>query len=116
MAQIDLFLEFYGESIITHCIMLLTFSMEIFKIFSSVGLIVLGAFIAGARDLSFDSYGYAVVFVANICTAVYLASIARIGTISLLYLLMSHSGKVPSFLLLICGIFLKCLRKIQRPQ
>ncbi|KAJ6354655.1 hypothetical protein OIU77_005290 [Salix suchowensis] len=29
-------------------------------IFGSVGLIVLGAFIAGARDLSFDFYGYAV--------------------------------------------------------
>ena len=29
--------------------------------------------------MSFDAYGYAVVFVANICTAVYLASIARIG-------------------------------------
>ncbi|KAJ9688712.1 hypothetical protein PVL29_014386 [Vitis rotundifolia] len=48
-------------------------------VLSSVGIIILGAFIAGARDLSFDSYGYAIVFVANICTAVYLASIARIG-------------------------------------
>ncbi|KAB5514659.1 hypothetical protein DKX38_028565 [Salix brachista] len=47
--------------------------------FISVGIIILGAFVAGARDLSFDAYGYAVVFVANICTAVYLASIARIG-------------------------------------
>ncbi|KAK2660314.1 hypothetical protein Ddye_006847 [Dipteronia dyeriana] len=45
----------------------------------SVGLIVLGAFIAGARDLSFDFYGYGVVFLANIATAVYLATIARIG-------------------------------------
>ncbi|KAH0988769.1 hypothetical protein GBA52_000252 [Prunus armeniaca] len=45
----------------------------------SVGLIVLGAFIAGARDLSFDAYGYAVVFLSNITTAVYLATIARIG-------------------------------------
>ncbi|BBG95523.1 Nucleotide/sugar transporter family protein, partial [Prunus dulcis] len=35
----------------------------------SVGLIVLGAFIAGARDLSFDAYGYAVVFLSNITTA-----------------------------------------------
>ncbi|KAG6739985.1 hypothetical protein POTOM_057617 [Populus tomentosa] len=49
------------------------------KDFISVGIIILGAFVAGARDLSFDAYGYAVVFVANICTAVYLASIARIG-------------------------------------
>ena len=81
MAQTDLFLEFYSDSIITYCIMLLIFLMEISKIFTSVGIIILGAFIAGARDLSFDSYGYAIVFVANICTAVYLASISRIGTI-----------------------------------
>ncbi|KAK3040934.1 hypothetical protein RJ639_028808 [Escallonia herrerae] len=46
---------------------------------SSVALIVLGAFIAGARDLSFDSYGYAVVFLSNITTAIYLATIARLG-------------------------------------
>ncbi|GFP83323.1 UDP-n-acetylglucosamine/UDP-glucose/gdp-mannose transporter [Phtheirospermum japonicum] len=48
-------------------------------ILGSVGLIVLGAFIAGARDLSFDSYGYLVVFLSNITTAIYLATIARIG-------------------------------------
>ncbi|KDO61760.1 hypothetical protein CISIN_1g018814mg [Citrus sinensis] len=45
----------------------------------SVGLIILGAFVAGARDLSFDFFGYAVVFLANITTAIYLATIARIG-------------------------------------
>ncbi|KAG4965361.1 hypothetical protein JHK82_039571 [Glycine max] len=45
----------------------------------SVGLIVFGAFVAGARDLSFDGYGYAVVFMSNIATAIYLATIARIG-------------------------------------
>lgn len=44
-----------------------------------MALIVVGAFIAGARDLSFDSYGYAILFLANISTAVYLATIARIG-------------------------------------
>ncbi|KAF8407146.1 hypothetical protein HHK36_006272 [Tetracentron sinense] len=49
------------------------------SVVGSVGLIVLGAFIAGARDLSFDSYGYAVVFISNITTAIYLATIARIG-------------------------------------
>ncbi|KAI9192827.1 hypothetical protein LWI28_028158 [Acer negundo] len=49
------------------------------SVVGSVGTIILGAFIAGARDLSFDAYGYAVVFIANICTAIYLASIARIG-------------------------------------
>ncbi|XP_022938174.1 nucleotide-sugar uncharacterized transporter 3-like [Cucurbita moschata] len=45
----------------------------------SVGMIILGAVVAGARDLSFDAYSYAVVCIANICTAIYLASIARIG-------------------------------------
>ncbi|KAL0016407.1 hypothetical protein SO802_003476 [Lithocarpus litseifolius] len=49
------------------------------SIVGSVALIVLGAFIAGARDLSFDAYGYAVVFLSNITTAIYLATIARIG-------------------------------------
>ncbi|KAK9269272.1 hypothetical protein L1049_001042 [Liquidambar formosana] len=44
-----------------------------------VGIIILGAFIAGVQDLSFDFYGYAVVFVSNICTAIYLAYIARVG-------------------------------------
>ncbi|XP_073042522.1 UDP-N-acetylglucosamine transporter UGNT1-like [Primulina eburnea] len=48
-------------------------------ILGSVALIVLGAFIAGSRDLSFDSYGYLIVFVSNITTAIYLATIARIG-------------------------------------
>lgn len=42
-------------------------------------MIVLGAFIAGARDLSFDSYGYGVVFLSNISTAIYLATISRLG-------------------------------------
>lgn len=49
------------------------------SVFGSVGLIVLGAFIAGARDLSYDSHGYAIVFLSNITTALYLATIARIG-------------------------------------
>lgn len=49
------------------------------SVMSSVALIVLGAFIAGARDLSFDSYGYAVVLLSNVTTAIYLATIARIG-------------------------------------
>ncbi|KAM7511532.1 hypothetical protein LguiB_010407 [Lonicera macranthoides] len=44
-----------------------------------VAIIILSAFVAGARDLSFDSYAYAVVFASNICTAIYLASIARVG-------------------------------------
>ncbi|KAH1244768.1 Nucleotide-sugar uncharacterized transporter 3 [Glycine soja] len=45
----------------------------------SVGLIVFGAFVAGARDLSFDAHGYAIVFLSNITTAIYLATIARVG-------------------------------------
>ncbi|KAI4377614.1 hypothetical protein MLD38_015212 [Melastoma candidum] len=49
------------------------------SVIGSVGLIVLGAFVAGARDLSFDFYGYFVVFLANITTAIYLATIARVG-------------------------------------
>ncbi|RXH74408.1 hypothetical protein DVH24_029129, partial [Malus domestica] len=32
------------------------------------------------RDLSFDTYSYGVVFVANICTAICLASIAHVGS------------------------------------
>ncbi|XP_042059954.1 UDP-N-acetylglucosamine transporter UGNT1-like isoform X1 [Salvia splendens] len=48
-------------------------------ILGSVTLIVLGAFIAGSRDLSFDSYSYLVVFLSNFTTAIYLATIARIG-------------------------------------
>ncbi|CAN1164806.1 UDP-N-acetylglucosamine transporter UGNT1 [Linum perenne] len=48
-------------------------------IVGSVALIVAGAVIAGVRDLSFDFYGYGVVFIANITTAIYLATIGRIG-------------------------------------
>ncbi|CAA6675092.1 unnamed protein product [Spirodela intermedia] len=49
------------------------------SVFSSVFLIVFGAFLAGARDMSYDSYGYAIVLVSNISTAIYLATIARLG-------------------------------------
>ncbi|KAL8508179.1 hypothetical protein ACS0TY_018672 [Phlomoides rotata] len=48
-------------------------------VLGSVSLILLGAFVAGARDLSFDAYGYLVVFISNITTAIYLTTIARIG-------------------------------------
>lgn len=44
-----------------------------------MSVIVFGAFIAGARDLSYDTYGYTIVFIANITTALYLATISRIG-------------------------------------
>ncbi|ERN17971.1 hypothetical protein AMTR_s00046p00091860 [Amborella trichopoda] len=49
------------------------------SIIASVAVIVFGAFIAGARDLSYDFHGYAIVLVSNIATAIYLATIARIG-------------------------------------
>ncbi|KAF2584400.1 hypothetical protein F2Q70_00034105 [Brassica cretica] len=58
------------------CVNVITLFQPIF----SVGVLVFGAFFAGARDLSFAFYGYAVVFLANITTAVYLATIARTGT------------------------------------
>lgn len=48
-------------------------------VFGSVGLIVFGAFVAGARDMSYDSYGYVIVLLANLATAIYLATIARVG-------------------------------------
>ncbi|EOY29460.1 Nucleotide/sugar transporter family protein isoform 4 [Theobroma cacao] len=68
------------------------------SIIGSVGLIVLGAFVAGARDLSFDFYGYAVVFLANITTAIYLATIARIG----------KSSRLNSFGLMWCNGSIIC--------
>ena len=46
-----------------------------------MALIVFGAFIAGARDLSYDTYGYAIVLVANVTTAIYLATISRLGSL-----------------------------------
>ncbi|XP_020238564.1 UDP-N-acetylglucosamine transporter UGNT1 [Cajanus cajan] len=70
-------------------------------VISSVSLIVFGAFIAGARDFSFDAYGYAIVFLSNITTAIYLATIARVGKTSGLnsFGLMWCNG-------VICGPFL----------
>ena len=44
-------------------------------------MIVFGALIAGVRDFSFDAYGYGIVFLANFTTAIYLATISRIGWI-----------------------------------
>uniref|UniRef100_A0A7N0ZVP0 Sugar phosphate transporter domain-containing protein n=1 Tax=Kalanchoe fedtschenkoi TaxID=63787 RepID=A0A7N0ZVP0_KALFE len=49
------------------------------RIITSVAVIILGAYVAGVRDLTFDLYSYGIVFLANICTAIYLALIARIG-------------------------------------
>lgn len=95
---------------------LFNFSTEIFSLwhvswwwnryFFSVSLTVIGAFIAGARDLSYDSYGYAIVFVANITTAVYLATVARLGNacklIPFLYLYFCDSAKTCYHYLTFC--------------
>ncbi|CAK9214418.1 unnamed protein product [Sphagnum jensenii] len=48
-------------------------------IIASVAIIVLGAFVAGSRDLSFELEGYSTVLLSNITTAIYLATIARLG-------------------------------------
>nr|XP_029117167.1 UDP-N-acetylglucosamine transporter UGNT1 isoform X2 [Elaeis guineensis] len=82
---------------------LLTRQMYAPFIVGSVSLTVFGAFIAGARDLSYDSYGYAIVFVANITTAVYLATVARLGKSSGLnsFGLMWCNGVICAPLLLI---------------
>ncbi|KAJ4831060.1 hypothetical protein Tsubulata_001802 [Turnera subulata] len=69
--------------IIWICVAFYLFTIEITKDFISVGVILLGAFVAGCRDLSFDARSYGIVFLANICTAVYLTSIARIASVSI---------------------------------
>eukprot|EP00250_Pteridium_aquilinum_P002306 c12504_g1_i1 orf=163-1170(+) len=49
---------------------------------TSVGVIVLGAFVAGSRDLSFNMQGYLVVILSNVTTALYLTTIAHFGKTS----------------------------------
>ncbi|GAQ85777.1 Nucleotide/sugar transporter family protein [Klebsormidium nitens] len=49
------------------------------EIIFSVSVIVGGALLAGMRDLTFDVWGYSLVFASNLTTAVYLATIARLG-------------------------------------
>ncbi|CAN0918302.1 UDP-N-acetylglucosamine transporter UGNT1 [Linum grandiflorum] len=85
---------------------LLTGKKHSLPVIGSVGIIILGAFIAGARDLSFDAYSYAVVFVANICTAIYLASIARIGSILIESLLQHFFVQVVMLLSCILAFFI----------
>ncbi|KAJ9163071.1 hypothetical protein P3X46_022785 [Hevea brasiliensis] len=82
---------------------LLTGKRHSLLVIGSVGIIMLGAFIAGARDLSFDAYSYGIVFIANICTAIYLASISRIGKSSGLnsYGLMWCNGIICTPILLV---------------
>jgi len=52
------------------------------KILASVGLMVLGAVVAGANDVSFDAHGYLLVFASNCATALYLGMISRYGKTS----------------------------------
>lgn len=49
---------------------------------TSVGIIVLGALVAGSRDLSFDMQGYLIVMLSNVTTAIYLTTIAHFGKTS----------------------------------
>lgn len=37
------------------------------KGFNSIGIIIAGALVARARDLSFNAYAYTIVFIKNIC-------------------------------------------------
>ncbi|EFJ34914.1 hypothetical protein SELMODRAFT_227486 [Selaginella moellendorffii] len=52
------------------------------EVICSVGVIVFGAFLAGARDFSFDTAGYSLVVISNVTTAIYLAVIARLGKVT----------------------------------
>jgi drug/metabolite transporter (DMT)-like permease len=49
-------------------------------ILGSVALMVLGALVAGLRDLRFDAWGYLLVFASNASTALYLSMISRYGS------------------------------------
>lgn len=49
------------------------------SIMLSVAFMVLGALVAGLHDAEFDLYSYAMVFMANICTSIYLCVVARYG-------------------------------------
>lgn len=51
-------------------------------IISSVGIIVLGAFVAGIQDLSFNLEGYSIVILSNVTTAIYLCTISHFGKTS----------------------------------
>eukprot|EP01024_Parvocaulis_polyphysoides_P040406 TRINITY_DN3674_c0_g2_i4.p1 TRINITY_DN3674_c0_g2~~TRINITY_DN3674_c0_g2_i4.p1 ORF type:complete len:378 (+),score=46.49 TRINITY_DN3674_c0_g2_i4:105-1238(+) len=52
------------------------------KVVTAVGMMVIGALIAGLRDLEFNLHGYLMVFAANCSTALYLAVISKIGSSS----------------------------------
>jgi len=48
-------------------------------IIASVALMVMGAVVASLRDFCFDAWGYLLVFASNCSTALYLATISRLG-------------------------------------
>ncbi|KAL2500693.1 Nucleotide/sugar transporter family protein [Forsythia ovata] len=79
----------------------------------SVGTIIFGAFVAGARDLSFDLFGYSIVIISNITTAIYLSCIAQIGKSSGLnsFGLMWCNGIICGPILLIWASFRGDLEK-----
>ncbi|CAI9766767.1 unnamed protein product [Fraxinus pennsylvanica] len=78
-----------------------------YEVSISVGAIVLGAFVAGARDLSFDYYSYSIVIISNIANAINLACIAQSGKSSGLnsFGLMWCTGIVCGPILLIWAYF-----------
>ncbi|XP_021727363.1 nucleotide-sugar uncharacterized transporter 3-like isoform X2 [Chenopodium quinoa] len=84
------------------------------RVLGSVAIIILGAFVAGARDLSFDFYNYDVVLLSNLCTAVYLTSIARLGKSSGLntFGLMWCNGIICGPILLLSTFFQGDLQKL----
>lgn len=86
---------------------------------TSVGIIVLGAFVAGSRDLSFNMEGYMIVILSNVTTAVYLSTIAHFGKTSGLnsFGLMWCNGMICGPVLAIWAIFSGELNKaINYPQ
>ncbi|KAK9149608.1 hypothetical protein Scep_008365 [Stephania cephalantha] len=58
---------------------LLTRKNYSFSVFCCVSLIVFGAIVAGAQDLSFDYYSYGVVFICNLSSAIYVTTVAHYG-------------------------------------
>ncbi|KAK9102039.1 hypothetical protein Sjap_019293 [Stephania japonica] len=58
---------------------LLTRKNYSFSVFCCVSLIVFGAIVAGARDLSFDYYSYGVIFICNLSSAIYVTTVAHYG-------------------------------------
>ncbi|KAG6723988.1 hypothetical protein I3842_03G236000 [Carya illinoinensis] len=68
-----------------------------------MGIIKLVAFVAGAWDLSFDVYAYAVVFMANICTASIVRIVSGLNTFGLMWCNGIICGPILLFLTSIRG-------------